>query len=455
MTVAFLLGLLPRLGGLLFDGMLDMDQNIFVWGSDVRMNGLAAAFGADYGVLSYVLFGWFYALAELMPRFWWLPHKLAEILFELGVAGLLWRLAPPDCGRTAFLFYWLNPWFILHGAWQGFWEGPHIVFGLLGVLLFKGRAATPVTWLAFGVLVMTAAMFKPQGLLYFVLPMGLYLFLDFLRFRSLQVFWFGLGVASVFLMASLSLFALGAGPMAVLNNYVGVPGFMPNLCNDCINVWRPVTLFLQGQLGQSGPTFALVLPATLQVALHAASAILVACTLLAAFWMLPWSAPAKAVHATDEPPQRMEPALGLLTVLALSSLVISQLGTRAHINHTYTALVLLIPLVVRAWPLMVAWAVMCAVELYAHLGVYQLGREVVLPQYLPNPATSAGLVSGIEAATARPGPDALLAWQAAANAWLSRTLPGEPLISVLALLHVLCAVYCLVYVLGRRDALGR
>ena len=169
-----MLGLVLRLSGLLFNGMHDLDQILFEWGSGVRVLGIARSFVENYGVFSYALYGIAVAMAEQVPRFWWAPYKLMEVSFESLVLLALYLALPAGRKKFAFILYWLNPWFILHGAWQGFWEGPSTLCAWLAVLSLGKVRQEKLAWVLAGVTLMTGAMFKPQGLVYFVIPVGIY-----------------------------------------------------------------------------------------------------------------------------------------------------------------------------------------------------------------------------------------------------------------------------------------
>ncbi|MCW5854368.1 MAG: hypothetical protein KIT87_30140, partial [Anaerolineae bacterium] len=142
----------------------------------------------------------------------------------------------------------------------------------------------------------------------------------------------------------------------------------------------------------------------------------------------------------------------LLLVLAYASLTVSQIGTRAHINHTYTALVVLIPLVVgRRW-LVVGWLTMVGVQFYAHLATYLLGRPVVLPQFMRDPVPPQALITAIQQALAVQPYDRLLQVQARVNDIISGALPIEPVIALFSLAHAVWALYTLLRLLQQPVA---
>ncbi len=459
----FALGLAARLPGLLFNGMADLDEIVAVWGAEVSHYGLAAAFRINYGLLSYAVYGPLYDLGAQLPRFWWAPYKAAEIGSEALVLVALAALLPARHRWAALVLYWLNPWFILHGAYQGFWEGPHLLLGLLAVLALRSLRDERLGWLAAGALLMGSALFKPQGLAYFVVPLFIYLFFQALRGRWAALLCYAAGVAAVVIAGSIAIVALGGRWTALYTNYFSAVDVMPNLCNGCVNVWRTVVVALQYRLSAGGPTYLFTAPPWLDRPLHALAAV-ASLTLLAlltvrlplgpttlrAGWL---GRPARAMAAVQAVMARglgAEPSAVathsvLLVVMAYASLVIAQVGTRAHINHTYTAMVLLIPLVVGRPRWLAAWLIMVGIQFYAHVVTYRLGRSLVAPEYVANPAAARALLDNLGAATS--AYPRLLAIQARVNDLISGHLPAEPLLAALAFVTFLCAVYLIVAIL--------
>lgn len=464
-----LLGLALRLPGLLVNGMLDLDEILLTWGAEVSHYGLAAAFRINYGLFSYAFYGPLFDLGVQMPRFWWAPYKLTEIAFEAGIAAALYVLLPPRLRWAALLLYWLNPWFILHGAYQGFWEGPHLLMALLAVLALRDLRDPRWAWLAVGALLMSSAMFKPQGMAYFVVPVGLYLVVQLLRFRSLALGWFVAGGAAIVALGTLWVVLLGGKVTAIADNYLSAGTVMANLCNGCVGIWRTIAVALQMRLSQGGPTYLLRLPAWFNRPVQLAAGVISVGLILLLTVRLPlmdgapqpWGWLGRLVEAVRRVSDRvlgeygkaLAPWQTLLVVMAFASLVVAQLGTRAHINHTYTTLVLLIPLVVLRWPTLVAWLVMVVIQFYAHLSTYQLGRAVVAPQILTSPEAAQPLVDRITAVLAAQPDDTLLHLQQRLNDLISGHLPQEPVLALLSIVHFACAVY-LILVLLRRPRLA-
>jgi hypothetical protein len=289
-VMLFAAGLLLRLPGLLFNGQHDLDQIIFAWGTAVKQLGLGAGFQDNYGPFSYALYGLSASLAEQLPRFWWLPYKLIEISLEVGVLVALYELLPKGRKSLALIVYWLNPWFILHGAWQGFWEGPHTLSALLAVLVLIRINRKDLAWAVVGALLMTSAMFKPQGLLHFLLPVALYLIVQLTRRLWSPLTWFSLGSLAVFSATTLLLVVTGGSFLSIPRNYLTATTIMPNLCNGCLNGWRTVSTLLQAITRQTGPTYLLQLPPLVSALLQWTALIIILILLFKFFTRIPLEA---------------------------------------------------------------------------------------------------------------------------------------------------------------------
>ena len=522
--IMFIVGLAVRLPGVLFNGMHDLDQFIFQWGSAVRYLGLGAGFQDNYGPLSFALYGIDTALAEQIPRYWWLPYKLMEISLEIAVLIALYRLLPAKRKHLALLLYWLNPWFIVNGAWHGFWDGAYLLFALLAVI-FAGRAQQPKTaWGWVGALLMISAMFKPQGLIYFVLPISVYLLLEFVQNRRLPLIGFGMGLLIPLAVTTVVLVITGGGVLAIPRNYLSAATVMPYLCNNCINIWRTISAILQTLLGQTGPVYSLQLPKVIYLSLHL-FALCATLILLGLFFLrIPMSPDADATgpakiqlkgwiriiglgvvalaglelllssgtehgkwliggHSIGYVPivlaiavvggitfvaaplisnllnktqqfaasvlQRLSskiiqhshtPYIGVYLVITFTSLVIPQIGTKAHINHTYAGLVLLIPLVIANRRVMWLWLTMIGIHLYSNVAAYQLGRSMVLPETHLDYPTAQPLISQIQAVLAAQPIDPVSQFQINANQFLAGLLPQEPVITILSAVQFVCVI---------------
>lgn len=419
-VLLFLLGIGLRLPGLLLNGMSDLYQLIVDWGASVHHAGLVETFGIGYGILSYAAFGAAESAAEWMPRFWWAPYKLLVIVFDAGVCLALLALVSPRERRWLLVLVWLNPWFILHGAYHGFWDGPHLLMGLLAVLALRRLADERQAWAVAGGLLGCSAMFKPQGLFHFVGPVALYLAVQYLRGTRRPLMAFALGASAVAAIATLSIWAAGGSAFALYHNYDSASTVMANLSNGGLGLWRFLTWMYMEWTGQPGQVYELRVSASALAAWKTVSAaicvgILVAFALRLGIrrggvvWIersarSGWfTAPATAWPAPD----------ALFACLTLGALVISQFGPHAHIHHSYAAIVLLTVWALRDRALARLWVALVLMFAVAHVSTFGLGDARLLlppgqPFLYPH---GAPLVDRILELPAYQVPDALLTFQ--------------------------------------------
>jgi hypothetical protein len=405
LLVLFLVGLGLRVPGLLFGGSNDLWDSVLDWGTDVVALGLPKAFGRAYGVFSFALFGLAARLAEEVPRFWWLPYKAMVIAFEAGVLLALLRIVRPAVRRTVLFAYWLNPWFIWHGAYQGFWEGPPLLFGLLAVLALKARPNWR-GWMLAGVLLFISGEFKPQGWIHFGAPLGVFLACEWWRGRttSLQGFLAGFGTAT--LITGGWLWAGGASPWALADNLRTVLVTQPWLSNGGPGLWRFVSYISMQAQGISGEVFLWRFAPPWLLAVSGVVTIALA-ALFVAF--------ARSLSSSGK-----APASAAYLLITFGALAVSQFGLRAHLNHTYAALVLLIPLVIERRRWLVAWGSMLAVVALAHVSSYGMGSPALLPPdaLLARYGHADALAAAVKRVPAFVAPDLLIQWQIRINATL-------------------------------------
>ena len=443
----FLLGIALRLPGLLFFGMADLYQILLEWGAAVHHVGLVEAFGINYGILSYAAFGAAEAAAEWMPRFWWAPYKLLVIAFDSGACISLLALVAPNDRRWLLVLVWLNPWFVLHGAYWGFWEGAHLLFGLLAVLALRRIADEGRAWAAAGALIMCSAMFKPQGLGHFAGPLALYLAVQYMRGTRRPLGAFLAGLAAVALVTSLGIWIFGGSPLALYHNYRYVSATMAKISNGGPGLWRFVSWAYMEATHQAG----LVLD--MKISRPALALLTAASGLLCLGIFLPFAThvglrrrdpgkphPPALARWLGAPDARWPDAQATFAVLALGTLVMSQFGPRAHINHSYVAMVMLAVFALRDRVLFRLWVAMNVMLGLAHLSAFGLGGSVVMlpaSQWFRYP--NAGLLlDRVRQLPAYSSPDGLLRFQAAVNELLTH-LPGPRAISVMSLLVCLTA----------------
>ena len=459
------LGLALRLPGLALNGIADVFQMILDWGFDVVGLGHAEGFDINYGILSYAVFGWAADLSEAMPRFWWAPYKGFVIVAEAIVLAALMALVPRSRRRAVLCLYWLNPWFILHGAYQGFWEGGYLLCGLLAVLGVGRIRDRRQAWAVVGVLLMASGMFKPQGLVYFVGPVGLFLGVEYLRGRREPLVAYLVGVTGLLVTTALSIWTAGGSVVAIPRNYAFSFSTMANLSNGGPNIWRTLSYIGMRATGQVGEVYDFR-PGRLWVAGLSLLAGVVSLAVLA-WWARKatvddarmgqgsvWVVPSFVRRWLGPPVATLTPAVALYLVLVVGALVMSQFGVRAHVNHTYGATVLLIPVIVASWRLAGYWWVMVASQAFVHLAQYGLGGVGLLPpdSALRNYPYATVLIERIKALPAYTSPDWLLQTHEAINAVCGR-LADPALLAMLSLVMFGCTVRVL-RTLARRLDLG-
>jgi hypothetical protein len=129
-----------------------------------------------------------------------------------------------------------------------------------------------------------------------------------------------------------------------------------------------------------------------------------------------------------------ERARMLLAVLALGSLVMSQFGVRAHINHSYPAMVLLIPLVVASHRMRSLWTAMSALLAISHVLVLGLGHAALLPpaDNLSRYPSARDLIAQVTALPAYSNPD----WPLRLQLWANRAIEPVPDNMIVSLLSI-------------------
>jgi len=443
----FLLGIALRLPGLLFFGMADLYQILLEWGAAVHRVGLFQAFGINYGILSYAAFGAAETVAEWVPRFWWAPYKLLVIAFDAGACLSLLALVAPSDRRWLLLLVWLNPWFVLHGAYWGFWEGAHLLFGLLAVLALRRIADERCAWAAAGALIMCSAMFKPQGLVHFAGPLACYLAVQYVRGTRRPLGAFLSGLAAVALVTSLGIWIFGGSPFALYHNYRYVSTTMAKMSNGGPGLWRFASWAYMEATQQAGLVFEMKISRPALAVLTGVSGLLCLGILLLfatrlGLWRCGPAGPrfASLSRWLGTPDVYWTDARAMYAVLTLGTLVMSQFGPRAHINHSYVAMVMLAVFALRDRVLFGLWVTMNVMLGLAHLSAFGLGGSVVMlpvTRWFRYP-DAGGLLEQVRQLPAYSSPDALLRFQAAVNGLLTH-LPGPREISIMSFLVFLAA----------------
>ncbi len=419
------LGLVLRLPGLLFGGMADVYEFILDWGGDVRSLGLAEGFSINYGALSFAAFGVAAWLGEQVPRFWWAPYKVIVIALDAAVLAALVRVAGRSAARLILFAYWLNPWFIWHGAFQGFWDSAHLWMGLLAVLACRDARLGRAGWAAAGALLFLSWQFKPQGLVHFAVPVGLLLALWAVRGVRRPLLTYSAGFLVLFAVTSLLFLSAGGSAWAVLDNFRSSSGDM-RLSNGGVGLWRFVSLLYMRANGLAGEVHTVRMPLPL-LALGASVTAAVSGGLLLA---LAVRLGRRALFSWSD----------VYLMMTAGALVVAQFGPRAHINHTYGALVLLVPLIGQNRWLRIGWLGAVGIQAVAHLSRYGMGAAALLPPeaVIERYGHAGAIADGVRSLPAFTAPDAMLRFQQWVNDVLA-ILPGPDAVSVLGLPMAVCA----------------
>jgi hypothetical protein len=403
-TVALLvlLGLALRLPGLLFIGQPDNYEMVIEWGERIRALGLARGFARIYGVLAYALLGWSAGLAEHWPRFWAAGHKIFEIGCEVGIVLIFLKLLQPRWAAVVLVAYWLNPWFIIHGAYHGFLDSPHVLLGLLAVVVLRRVGSSPAGWMTAGVLLFASSQIKPQGLFHLTAPIWMWAGWELLQRRGTPFVRFSLGFLGSALVTALLLWMGGASPLALILNLRSVLLHLPWLSDGGPGLWRFVSYVWMQAWQIPGEVALLRLEPVYLVPMSLFATLLCGGLLLGFIWRVSRS-------AMDAPSR-------VYLLMACGALVLSQFGLHAHINHSYGATVLLIPLLPGRRRLQAAWTVMMLFLALAHLSAYGFGSAQLLPaqHVMDKYEYSQPLIDKIRALPAYTSPDALLRFQARA-----------------------------------------
>jgi len=366
----FILGLVLRLAGAPFFGMGNVNM-IMSWSENALTHGLPKGYiegRVDYGPFSLGFFEFARSLAKYTPRFWWLPYKLIVIGFEVLVLLTLWRILPVKHRHFALILYWINPYFIFSGGWQGVWDATYVLWGLIAVLVVKELRNKRLAWALVGVLVIIAWLFKPQGLAYFVGPTGLFLALKYIQTRNTEVVWFSIGILGTVIAVSLYLWVESGLINILLLYFRNMSTIDILICPSCTGIWRTVETgiaILKSILKSKGAAHELHYQASSHWLLDTVVMFIVM-SLFILFVL-------KIRLSKDESREANSAnAESLLHAIAFSSLVIPQLATRAHYNHTYGAMVLLIPFMVNDRRILRAVIGMAAINFYIALTQFGL-----------------------------------------------------------------------------------
>jgi hypothetical protein len=247
---------------------------------------------------------------------------------------------------------------------------------------------------------------------------------------------------------SLGIWMAGGSPLALYHNYRYVSATMAKLSNGGPGLWRFVSWVYMEATDQPGLVLDMKISRPALAAWTALSGVLCLGVLLAFAARLglqrgecPGPAHGAASRWMRRPDACWPDAHVAFAVLTMGTLVVSQFGPRAHINHSYVAMVMLAPFALQDRVLLRLWIAMNVMLGLAHLSVFKLGDPVVIlsPSLWSRYPHAGPLLDRIRELPAYSLPDGLLRFQAAVNdalAWL----PGPRGISMMSAL--VCLVAC-------------
>jgi hypothetical protein len=188
-----LLGFVLRFAGLFFNGNQNYDsyREVGQWISGL---GLADGFSIGYGPIAQLIMGVSNYFAEFTPSIWWFPYKAANFIFEIVILILLFRLFKKYTLEIIFL-YWLNPWFLIPGAWQGFWDAALGFFLLVAAFILDFGGSRNKSYFLAGLALGIAFCIKPQAIAPISIVGIYFLIFHIFRFQFKGVFYFIFGIS--------------------------------------------------------------------------------------------------------------------------------------------------------------------------------------------------------------------------------------------------------------------
>jgi hypothetical protein len=240
--------------------------------------------------------------------------------------------------------------------------------------------------------------------------------------RASPLRWYTAGASLLFAGLSGLIAAAGGSVLAIVDNFKSAFTIMAGISNGGPGIWRFVAYSYMQATGQSGPVAFMKMPRITIAGLSGIAAIVS----LAILTLYSLRARPNDIDEDD----RLRIVLG---VLALGSLVFSQFGVRAHINHSYTAMVLFVPLIAADPALRRLWWVMAALLGASHVLVLGLGHTALLPppEILHRYPDAQDLIARVTSLPAYSVPDWPLRLHAAIGQAIER-LPGDTIASLLS-----------------------
>ncbi len=347
----FAVGLTLRFPGLFVEGMHDMKDAYYAWGKDVCEKGLSNAFYGVYFPITYIFYGIDACIAKTIPSLWFLPFKVSNLIFELAILKLLLVLFPNKKLQMLGL-YWLNPWFIIISAWQGFWDSLMAFFILLSAAIWQEFIKVKHKAFFSGLMLGLAFMAKPQAQS-LVLGAAIFLVLKEVVHQHIEAalnYFSGFIVPFIafsiyFKISGQSIFYLAWRLTQVKNTF-------PVLVGSEVNIWHPIVRLIQSIVHKSGPIYTPYFSHTItDITLY------LTLTIMTIFITL----------------SILRKRSSLLDTYTLSSVLLPQIVIQAHANHFYNASILLLFYIFENPRIRLYWFLSIAIHLYSIWVRYRLG----------------------------------------------------------------------------------
>lgn len=246
------IGIAVRILGLFYNGMHDYETFIG-WGNAVKDKGLGSAFYGIYFPITYIFFGLGSVLAKFTPDMLWLPIKFFNLIFDFLTFVFLLKIFPKHKNQV-LLSYWLNPWFIVLLSWQGIWDALMGLLVLISVWIFdhsRFRHKEIISGFFLGL----ALMVKPQVQVIVVGVALLFLYKDILHGKITKPLLFFISFSIPFFCFSTYFKLSGQSILFLSMRLLEVKKIFPVLVGSEVNIWHPISRFVQTILHQPGPIY--------------------------------------------------------------------------------------------------------------------------------------------------------------------------------------------------------
>ncbi len=365
-----IIGFILRLAGLFFDGNHNYDSYKEV-GQLVRNLGLADGYTPGYGPISQLIMGLCDYFVQFTPHIWWFPYKTANFIFECAILFFLLKLLKKYPFEVVIL-YWLNPWFLIPGAWQGFWDAGLGFFILLTAFILDFRKDNGKNYFLAGLFLGIAFCIKPQVLAVLAV-LGIYfLIFHIVRFRFKEMLCFALGFAFLPMIFNFYFFLNAKGTLYFFQVFYVTISAMPNLVNSEINIWHTVSYIIMSFNHMKGPIYSLSTTYYPYNLMERGAQVF--------FFLL------LIIYMFRVYLQKLDRSRYFFTkAFAFSLLLMPQILTRSHVYHLYSATLLMIPLIIteKEKNLFIFWAITIFIH-FCNISGYGLGRSISYNPLVPS-----------------------------------------------------------------------